>query len=98
MISCRYIDIEIKDIKILSSSIERRPGGAATITGTCLVTGDDWLDIDSIPMEFKYTGKADEPSTKLYEYLQVKGYHELEKTRPKQETLIDLIRKNQVRV
>ena len=84
-------NIYIRDIKILSSTTERSITGRTTITGTCMVTPDEFGE-EGIPMEFSYIGKLNEPSSKLLDYLKAKGESLwAEKLRREQETLGDLI-------
>lgn len=88
----------IKDIVINSSKTETRFLGSKYIIvrGTCKVMPDDNIEIDEpFTMDFTYEGKPGEPSSKLQDYLSVRGWNKyIEMNRGESDTLMDFIKKH----
>jgi len=94
VMSIAYDNLRIEDIVIKNCKIEKRPNGNSIVTGICKVIPDDFDE--DFTIEFTYTGKSMESSTKLLEYLKELGWKEYNKrSYRKPETLEEFCCRNQ---
>jgi len=88
--------VKIENIIIKEYANERRLNGNMLVIGNCRVISDDFGE-EPFTMNFSYTGKSNEPSSKLLESLQVSGWKEYRDRKNKEtktETLMDFVKNN----